>query len=71
MKLTEHVIKCGRCNKTWKVHKYLYRVSLDELDVEEFRPFGRLSVDLCYQCFHDVKIFIFGDPKEMEEIEID
>ncbi len=71
MKHTEHIITCARCGKKWRVHKYLYRISIDELDMEEFRPWGRLSVDLCFQCKEAVTNFIFGDPKEMEEVKDD
>lgn len=68
VKLTKHTIVCGRCGKKWEVGRYIYRIELHDLDIDEFRPFGTLAIDLCYQCNQEVKDFIFGKETEMKEI---
>lgn len=68
---SRRIIRCERCGKYWEVHKYIHRVNLDDLDVEDFRPWSRLGIDLCYQCNKALKDFIFGKPEEDKEVPID
>lgn len=71
MERSNYIFKCGRCGKRYKVHKLIYRLNFDSLDIEDFRPWSRLGVDLCFKCNKEVENFIFGSEEEMTEIQED
>jgi len=60
--------KCDRCGKDFRAARYLYRVNFDQLDTEDFRPFGRLGSQVCQMCWEATKKFIYGDDKETLEV---
>ena len=63
-----YIVKCEKCGKYFKAGKYIYRINFDTLDVEDFRPWARLGVDLCFQCNKAVEEFVFGKPEEDKEL---
>lgn len=66
--MNDVTIKCAMCEKSFRVHKYVYRFELLSVDVDDYRPFSRLSLNICYHCNERLKTFIFGDEETMTEI---
>lgn len=66
--MNEVTFKCAMCEKTFKVHRYMYRFELLSIDSDDYRPFSRLAVNICYHCNERLKNFAFGDEETMTEI---
>lgn len=55
---------CSRCHRKFQVHRYIHRLEIHELDIDDFRPWATMGIDLCYQCMNAVKEFVFGKDEE-------
>ena len=55
---------CSRCHRKFQVHRYIHRLEIHELDIDDFRPWSTMGIDLCYQCMNSVKEFVFGKDEE-------
>lgn len=63
-----YILKCEKCGKYFKAHKYIHRLNFHELDVEDFRPWATIGIDLCFQCNEKVKEFVFGKDEQDTEL---
>lgn len=60
--------KCDKCGRDFRAAKYLYRINFEELDTEDFRPFGCLGSQVCRTCWDTAKGFVYGSDKETVEV---
>lgn len=60
--------RCDKCGKDFQASKYLYRINFEELDTEEFRPFGCIGSQVCYSCWKKARDFVCGGDRETLEV---